>query len=300
MPYLNSYTTPPPLAEVEHYAATAPEAYDLIFVFEVPNEPLETKGGVRVEPLIPSLHGPRLFALYQKHPAGFVYLPYGPFPTYTSFLTQLERTRRDEGTLLFVVYDLALDLENDDEDLVEAEKGGRLREERIAGIVGVLRSQEATRSSEVGHLHIPAPFQRTHILTHSITLLLRWLLDAPTPSSSSSSASPLGLRRVQWFSNALNAPSIAAAKRLGFGLEAEAMQWERILPPHKNEGGVALPEFLSEERKEKEMQRGWGRDSALLSMGWDRWECEGRALTDALVAREVKRRKASEVEGLLF
>ncbi|BGP13027.1 hypothetical protein JCM10213_008018 [Rhodosporidiobolus nylandii] len=290
MPYLNSYTPPGPLEEKEWHADTPAQAYDLNFVYPEPQEPFETKRGVRVEPLIPSLHGRRLYTLFSSHPDGFLFLPYGPFPSYAAFLTHLEKLRRDSATLLFVVYDLALDLENGDDDLRD---GGKLRAERIAGIVGVLKSREHDRMTEIGHLHIPPLFQRTHVLTHSISLLLHWILDAPSPSSPS-----LGLRRAQWFANRLNVPSISAAERLGFRLEATDMAWERVLPPKKGQG-VELPAFVQGERREQEEKVGKGRHSACLGLGWDLWEEEGRKKVDALVAREVKRRKASDVPGLL-
>ncbi|GAA6010384.1 hypothetical protein JCM10207_005202 [Rhodosporidiobolus poonsookiae] len=286
MPYKNSYTPPAPLAVEEYHADTPVGSYDLNFCYDLPPL-LETKGGVRVEPIIPSVHGPRLYRLFSAHPSGFLYLPYGPFPTYAAFLTMLENARRDPGTLLCVVYDLALDLGNSDEDLRE---GQTLREERIAGIVGVLKGMPVNRSAEIGHLHIPSPFQRTHVLTHSIVLLLRWLLDPPSPSA-------LGLRRAQWFANSLNRPSISAAERLGFALEATHLAWERVLPPGKD--AVALPAFVEGEWRAAEEQRGGGRHSSLLAIGWDLWEETAREKTAALVEREVRRRVAADVPGLL-
>ncbi|GAA5853391.1 hypothetical protein JCM8547_002437 [Rhodosporidiobolus lusitaniae] len=296
--YRNTYRAAAPLEVKEWHAQTPAEEYDLNFVYEVPEKAFETPGGMRVEPLIPSLHAPRLFHLFDKFSDGYRFLPYGPFPTYASFLTWLESVRRTEQTLLFVVYDIALDLDNNDEDL---QPGQPLREERIAGLVGVLNSRAHDRMTELGHLHIPPPFQRTHVLTHSMALLLHWVLDPPSssPSSSSPVPHPLGLRRVQWFANKHNLPSITAAKRLAFEQEAYHMTWDRFLPPSKTEGAVELPAFLYGERREVEAARGKGRHSALLGTGWDAWENGGREKVDALVAREVKRRKAKDVPGLL-
>ncbi|GAA5965674.1 hypothetical protein JCM21900_001683 [Sporobolomyces salmonicolor] len=293
MPYLNGYTAPEPLQEGEYHASTPREEYDLNFCYPVPEERLETKGGVRIVPLIPSLHGARLFQLFSAGPDGFRWLPYGPFPTYAAFLTLLEFARRDSGTLLFAVYDLALEFDDGVEEDFEVEAAVGLREERIAGIVGVLKSVPANRMTEIGHLHIPAPFQRTHVLTHSISLVLSWLLDAPSPSMPSA----LGLRRVQWFANASNAPSIRAAERLGLAKEGEHLAWERILPPAKD--GMGLPAFLQGKRREDELKRGSGRHSSVLAMGWDRWEEGGRDKVRGSVEREVKVRKAREVPGLL-
>ncbi|GAA5854591.1 hypothetical protein JCM9279_005702 [Rhodotorula babjevae] len=293
MPFLNKYTPQAPLAEAAHEEGTPVAEYDLNFCYDLPSEAVLQSQGVRLVPLIPSLHGRRLHQLYTNNPEGFYYLPYGPFPSYPAFLTFLEERRREPGTLLFAVHDLALNFDDAREGNEE-----QLREKRIAGIVGVLKSTPANRMTEIGHLHIPTPFQRTHVLTHSIALLLRWLL---TPPSSASPSSPpgLGLRRVQWFANALNVPSIRAAQRLGLSLEAAHMAWDRVTVPGKE--GVALPDFVQGAWREEEEQIGRGRHSAVLAIGWDDWsEKGGRERVDELLeGRPVVRRRAVDVPGLL-
>lgn len=66
-------------------------------------------------------------------------------------MTKLELARRDPNTLLFAIYDLSIDFDRDareEESVMEAGKG--LREERLAGIVGVKESQEKNRMTEIG------------------------------------------------------------------------------------------------------------------------------------------------------
>jgi len=156
---------------------------------------------------------------------------------------------------------------------------------------------KAYHSCTHSHLHIPAPFQRTHVLTHSISLLLQWLL-SPPPSASPSSPPGLGLRRVQWFANALNLPSIRAAERLGLKLEAAHAAWGRVTVPGKE--GVALPNCVRGAWREEEEKVGRGRHSAVLAVGWDDWlEKGGKERVDELLKRPVTQRKAAEVPGLL-
>ncbi|GAA6061917.1 hypothetical protein JCM10212_000542 [Sporobolomyces blumeae] len=298
MTFLNLYEAPAPLAEGEYHASTPLAEYDLNWNYgcrAIPDS-LETRGGVRLVPLIPSLHAERLFDVYSRFPESFRWLPYGPFETYASFLTFIEASiRRDPQVLLFTVYDLSLEFDHDDDDDddderkedFDAEGGQGLRKERIAGLVGVLKSVPQNRSIEIGHLHIPPPFQRTHVLSHSISLLLEWIMSPPRlrrDDSNSPSPPSLGLRRVQWFANSLNSPSIEAAKRLGFEVESDNLRWERVTRPGKQ--GVELPRFLDDDqdddadeakstRKEQEERFGRGRHSTVLSIDWERWEEQG-------------------------
>ncbi|GAA5915334.1 GNAT family N-acetyltransferase [Sporobolomyces salmoneus] len=295
MPYLNNYVSPPSLPIDSYHSTTPLSTYDQNFIFPVPScLSSSSRNGVKLFPIVPSIHLEPLFQLFSPFPDSFKWLPYGPFPTYPEFLTFWESVvRRDPGTLLFVVYDLSLRFDNEDgeEEDFEKEGGAGMRKERIAGIVGVLKSNEQNRSSEIGHLHIPPPFQRTHVLTHSISALLHWLLDPPSPSTRES----LGLRRVQWFANALNVPSINAALRMGFTKESDCMRWERITKPSKE--GLPLPDFLESdpERKEEEKRRGGGRHSAVLGLDWEAWEEGGREKVKGLLEREVKPRDVKEV-----
>lgn len=76
------------------------------------------------------------------------------------------------------------------------------------------------------------------------------------------------------------------------------MRWDRVFD-HWRDGTEELPAFLSGERREVEQKRGGGRHSVLLGQDWETWENGGREKINAVLAREVKRRKASEVPGLL-
>ncbi|GAA6058017.1 hypothetical protein JCM3770_003972 [Rhodotorula araucariae] len=153
--------------------------------------------------------------------------------------------------------------------------------------------------TDIGHLHIPAPFQHTHVLTHSITILLRWLLSPPA-SHAGSFPPGFGLRRVQWYANSLNIPSIRAAQRLGLALETTHVAWDRVVLPGKQ--GVPVPAYIEGAYREEEERVGTGRQRAVLAIGWDDWhEKGGRERVEALVeGRPVTRRKAKEVPGLVL
>ncbi|GAA5976353.1 hypothetical protein JCM10908_005470 [Rhodotorula pacifica] len=312
MPYINCYRPNPPLERADWHAQTPLEEYDLNFVFDLPPR-LET-GGVRLEPVIPSIHAPQLYRLFSAYPDTLTYLPYGPFADYTSFLTFLEMRRRHPNWLMFAVYDLGLEFDDGvEEDF--AVDGGGLRPERIAGVVGLITTPDF-RMAELGPLHLANCFQRTHVMTHSIWLLLDWIFASPTGradprrvlASTSSPPPPpksprgLGLRRAQWGANAGNTASINAAQRIGFTLETPHATWERPLKHESKGGRIELPAFVKADAEWYDHERaiGWGRDSALLGMGWDTWhEKGGRSKVWQMVQRGVVRRKASEVPDLL-
>ncbi|GAA5853314.1 hypothetical protein JCM5353_006268, partial [Sporobolomyces roseus] len=235
-----------------------------------------------------SLHAEKLYKLYSDPRAlqDYKYLPYGPFSTLDEFLTKLELARRDSNTLLFTVFDLALEFEDGDE--------GESRVERIAGIVGVKESRKKDRMTEIGHVHIPPQFQRTHVTTHSLSLLLRWTLDPPSILAPHN----LGLRRTQWFANPSNQASITVAQKMGFKLEAPLIRWERSLEIGKGKESLLLPRWLEGDRKRREEEIG-GRYSSLLAVDWEDWEGGGREFVEELLRREVRKRNAKDVEGLM-
>jgi len=117
-------------------------------------------------------------------------------------------------------------------------------------------------STEVGFVITLPPFQRTHVTTNAIGLLLMYALDLPPHG--------LGLRRVQWQANRLNTKSIDIAQKMGFKLEA-ILRWDRVLPVSKASASNGRG------RREGDPRPGTiGRDTAMLALCWDDWE-SGRA-----------------------
>ncbi|MFD1945449.1 GNAT family protein [Nocardioides aestuarii] len=78
---------------------------------------------------------------------------------------------------------------------------------RAAGLASLLRVDAAQGSAEVGAILFGRSLQRTPAATESIVLLAAHLFD------------DLGYRRLEWKLDSLNAPSAAAARRLGFTYE---------------------------------------------------------------------------------
>lgn len=83
---------------------------------------------------------------------------------------------------------------------------------RPLGFMSLLRINPEAASIEVGFIHLSPALQGTRAATEAQYLLMCHAFDA------------LGYRRYEWKCDALNAPSMKAAKRLGFSYEGTFRQ----------------------------------------------------------------------------
>jgi RimJ/RimL family protein N-acetyltransferase len=141
-----------------------------------------------VVPLDPARHVEELWDVYvldadSRH---WTYLPYGPFADLAAYRAWIEATCRGDDPLFFAI--------------VDAASG------RAVGLASYLRIDPLVGSIEVGHLRFSRLLQRTPAATEAMYLMMR-------------NAFTLGYRRYEWKCDALNAPSRAAAARLGLSFE---------------------------------------------------------------------------------
>ncbi len=78
--------------------------------------------------------------------------------------------------------------------------------QRAVGVASYMRIAPAQGSIEVGHINFSPALQRTPVATEAMYLMMRNVFE-------------LGYRRYEWKCDSLNAPSRAAAQRLGFSFE---------------------------------------------------------------------------------
>ena len=142
---------------------------------------------VRIEKLDPARHGDALWQAVKGHDELWTYMGYGPFADGASFVQWL-----DERTVLLDPYSYAV---------VDAKSG------RAAGIVTLMEIRPSMRVVEIGNIVYTPALQRSGGATEAQYLLARYVFD------------DLAYRRYEWKCNALNAPSIRAAGRLGFTFE---------------------------------------------------------------------------------
>ncbi|KAK7016911.1 acyl-CoA N-acyltransferase [Favolaschia claudopus] len=225
------------------------------FHFPVSIEKLQNER-VKLVPFVPEKHADSFFAIAGNHPELFDYMPFGPFSSAEDFVSTFveHRILPDPAQILFAVFDTST-----------------ASPPQLAGTIGLLDTSPVNLSTEIGFVITLPAFQRTHITTNAVGLLLHWTLDSP-------SAGGLGLRRVAWKANSLNSRSIRAAERLGFRKEG-VLRWDRVLSVGKTEGKSIS--VRSEDPKPKCL----GRDTTLLSLCWDDWEAGGWKSVDEMMLR---------------
>jgi RimJ/RimL family protein N-acetyltransferase len=142
----------------------------------------------RLEQLDPRLHAASLHAANSIDVEGrmWTYLPYGPFDTLASYQAWTEDMSSRSDPLFYAIIDRTTD--------------------SAVGIASYLRIDPPAGSIEVGHLNYSPLLQRTPAATEAMFLMME-------------RAFTLGYRRYEWKCDALNAPSRAAAQRLGFSFE---------------------------------------------------------------------------------
>jgi RimJ/RimL family protein N-acetyltransferase len=148
----------------------------------------------RLEPLAAARHAEALFEANALDAEGrnWTYLPYGPWDRLEEYVAWVAERETSEDPLWFAIIDLAT--------------------ERPVGVATYLRLDPPNGVIEVGHLAFSPLLQRRPVATEAMYLMARRAFDE------------LGYRRYEWKCHALNAPSRAAAERLGFTYEGTFRQ----------------------------------------------------------------------------
>jgi len=142
----------------------------------------------RLDRLDPDVHAWSLYSANALDVEGkmWTYLSYGPFATFEDYRAWMDSTCRGGDPLFYAIIDKKMN--------------------QAVGVAGYKRIDPRNGSIEVGHLAYSRLLQRTPASTEALYLMME-------------KAFSLGYRRCEWNCNALNAPSRAAAKRLGLSFE---------------------------------------------------------------------------------
>ncbi len=145
---------------------------------------------IRLEPVSAAKHSRELYDSFTGNdPEGKVwtYLGYGPWESYEGFEEWLKgrEASRDPWFYAFILRDTA----------------------KACGMGSFMRADGANGVIEIGHIWMSPGLQKTREATEAIFLMIRHCFD------------DLGVRRLEWKCDALNAPSRRAAERFGFTFE---------------------------------------------------------------------------------
>lgn len=142
----------------------------------------------RLEPLDTGRHAAPLHEANRIDPSGkaFTYLSSGPFDSLEDYRRWLTGSCLGDDPLFHAII-------NRDSS-------------RAAGVAAYMRIDPANGVIEVGHLNFSPLLQQTRAATEAMHLMMK-------------NAFGLGYRRYEWKCDTLNAPSRAAARRLGFSYE---------------------------------------------------------------------------------
>ncbi|KAM5485267.1 hypothetical protein McanCB56680_002188 [Microsporum canis] len=201
----------------------------------------------------PSRHSRRYLEQSIDHPEIYAHMPPGPYKDVEEFEAKYIQgtVYSDKTKTVFAIIDRTkAGLEED---------GGAL-----AGIVSYTNASVANQLLEIAFLVVLPAFQRTHVTTHAVGLLLQYALDAPDCNDPQKGG--LGLRKVLWQTGTTNAASRATAKKMGFEQEG-ILRWDRVyydaVPMKKESNGRRMPEHGDE--------RHLGRDTVFFGLCWDEW-----------------------------
>jgi RimJ/RimL family protein N-acetyltransferase len=143
---------------------------------------------MRLDPISLAHHGVALWNSFaQQQDNLWTYMPYGPFDNEATFFDwlKLREAARDPWFYAFVKRDTGESL----------------------GMGAFMRLDAPNGAIEIGNIWMAPALQRTREATEAIYLMMRHCFD------------DLGVRRLEWKCDALNAPSRKAALRFGFEFE---------------------------------------------------------------------------------
>jgi RimJ/RimL family protein N-acetyltransferase len=140
-----------------------------------------------LEPLDLARHGDALFdANARGDGSNWTYLFAEPPESREAYLEYMATAFTGDDPLCFAVIDAAAN--------------------QAVGVASYMRITPNAGSIEVGHINFSPALQRTPIATEAMYLMMKHAFE-------------LGYRRYEWKCDSLNAPSRAAAQRLGFSFE---------------------------------------------------------------------------------
>lgn len=220
---------------------------------------------VKLVPFERDLHSAPFVAQTLGRPELFAHMPSGPFDTVADLQALLARpdsvvSSANPAHFLFAVVDKTRPPSPEDE------------EGELAGTVAYINASRAMRSAEIGVVIVLPGYQRTHVTTNAVGLLMEYAFTRPEGGG-------LGLVRAEWKCSAANLASARVAERMGFE-KVGVVPYHFCFPLGRRRGKVGNGKALPPGSDPDDL---W-RDSILYSLSWDSWD-KHRDLVEAAMAR---------------
>ncbi len=153
----------------------------------------------------PSVDAPAYWEGTRAHPEIYTFLPLGPFSTYDALVAHIS-PRWYPGRAEQIVFAI---LAKSQTPSVSNKDTAAEPPYTFAGICGYISIVAAHLTTEIGALVSLPAFQGTGVMSAAVALLMQYALLLPSEGG-------LGLRRVQYQTDASNERSIALARKFGF------------------------------------------------------------------------------------
>ena len=191
-------------------------------------------------------------------------MPTGPFATEAEFVTFLKDKALADPTFLILAI-----IDKTQAPSAEDDEGA------LAGMMSFFDTSTVHLLTEIGYVVTLPAFRRTHVTTNAVGLMLQYAFAAEADGG-------MGLRRVQWRANSVNAASIRVAERMGFRREG-LVRWHMVFRDGVQKGKVGNGRPLPEGSREGDI----GRDTVVLGLCWDEWEGGVGERVSELMGRSV-------------
>lgn len=222
-----------------------------VFYFPIPTSISNDR--LKLVPFDPDLHSTAFVAQSTDRPELFAHMPLRPFLSASDLKMAFSGAESilsfsNPALFVFAIIDKTRPPSPEDE------------EGELAGTVSYINTSKMNLSSEIGVLIVLPEYQRSHVTTNAVGLLLQYAFLSPEKGG-------LGLRRMHWTCSTANVASAKVAERMGH-------EKVGVIPYHFR---FPLGSRYGKEGNGKPLPPGgdpddlW-RDTIIYSLSWDVWE----------------------------
>lgn len=235
-------------------------------VFHFPISTPIANDRVKLVPFDLDLHGAAFIAQSADHPELYANMSFTPFTT----VNELKEPFNSPDSILSLSNSAHTTLAIIDKT---RDRSPEDPEGELAGMVGYINTSRTHLSSEIGAIVVLPRYQRSHVTSNTVGLMLRYAFTAAEEGG-------MGLQRVQWHCSTANTASARVAERMGFE-KVGRIPYHFKFPLGKRYGKLGNGRALPPGSHPDDV---W-RDSFYYSLSWDVWEDEAREKAEKAMSR---------------